>query len=173
VTTAAAVLVGVLGIVGLARAAVPQAGSLADSSQMNMSMNSVGASSSGAIEISNAYVREPASPDVAAAYFTVQNTSGSADTLISVQTGAGQESDLHTESGTSMADMPNGIPIPAHSTITLTPGGEHVMIQKLIGALKPGQTVDMNLTFAHAGTIDVVAPVIAILAPAPSESPTK
>jgi copper(I)-binding protein len=49
----------------------------------------------------------------------------------------------------------------------------HVMIQKLIGTLKAGQTVDLQLSFTNAGTINVVAPVIPILAPAPTGGATK
>jgi copper(I)-binding protein len=175
-TAVVAVLVTALGVVGLARGAEPQGASASSGSSMSMDMgtNSGAAeASSAAITVTGAYVREPASPDVAAAYFTVHNNSGKADTLQTVLTGAGEESDLHTDSGTSMADMPNGIPIPAHGSVTLTPGGEHVMIQKLIGTLKPGQTVDLQLQFANAGTINVVAPVIAILAPAPTDGATK
>jgi copper(I)-binding protein len=172
VSTAAAVLVGALGIVGLARAAVPQTKADSATSTTMPGMN-MGTNSAGAISISGAYVRQPASPDVAAAYFTVHNDGSSADTLVSVQSGAGQETDLHTDKGTSMADMPNGIPIPAHGTVVLTPGSYHVMIQKLIGPIKAGQTVDLQLAFANAGPIDVVAPVIAIMAPAPTEGATK
>jgi len=42
------------------------------------------------------------------------------------------------------------------------------MIEKLFGPLKPGQSVNLALTFADAGTIDVSAPVIALGAPAPT-----
>lgn len=174
VTSLVAVLVGVLGIIGLARAAVPDHSQPNSSSGMSMSMNSAGdASVDGPITITNAYVREPASPDVAAAYFTIHNNSGSSDTLQSVLSGAGQSTSLHTDTGTTMADMPNGITVAAHSTYTLTPGKAHVMIEKLIGTLTAGQTVNLQLRFAKAGTINVVAPVIAILAPAPTSSASK
>jgi hypothetical protein len=43
----------------------------------------------------------------------------------------------------------------------------------LYGTLKPGQTVNLQFTFAHAGEILVTAPVIAILAPAPTASVVK
>jgi copper(I)-binding protein len=187
VSTAAAVLVGGLGIVGLARAAMPQGASAgADStssvhSQMDMSGMSgmtPGAdtggvtSADGSITITGAFVREPASPDVAAAYFTVHD-SGHADTLVSVVSGAGQQTTLHQDKGTSMIDVPNGIPIPADSAVSLTTGGYHVMISQLIGTLKAGQTVDLQLNFAKAGTVNVVAPVIGVLAPAPTQGASK
>jgi copper(I)-binding protein len=176
VSTAAAVLVGALGIVGLARGAVPQGASSSSSSTPDMSGMSMGMNSGGAagsISITGAYVRQPASPDVAAAYFTIHNEGSAPDTLQSVQTGAGQQADLHTSAGTTMADMPNGLTIPAHGTVVLTAGSYHVMIEKPIGAIKAGQTVNLQLFFAKAGPIDVAAPVIAILAPAPTEGATK
>jgi copper(I)-binding protein len=170
-TVVVAVFVGVLGVVGLARAAEPESGSSDAMTSMNMGTNS--GSGNGAITISGAYVREPASPDIAAAYFTVTNSGGKADTLESVVSGAGQETTLHSDDGTSMVAMTSGLMIPAHSTLSLTPFKDHVMIQKLIGTLKPGQTVNLQLSFANAGTINVVAPVIAILAPAPTTGATK
>jgi copper(I)-binding protein len=42
------------------------------------------------------------------------------------------------------------------------------MIERLVGPLKPGQFVNLQLTFANAGPINVSAPVIAINAPAPT-----
>jgi copper(I)-binding protein len=42
------------------------------------------------------------------------------------------------------------------------------MIEKLYGSLKPGQTVNLQLSFAKAGEVLVTAPVIAIAAPAPT-----
>jgi copper(I)-binding protein len=38
----------------------------------------------------------------------------------------------------------------------------------LFGTLTAGQSVNLQLTFANAGPIEVTAPVIAIFAPAPT-----
>jgi copper(I)-binding protein len=65
-------------------------------------------------------------------------------------------------------EMPNGIPIPAHGSVVFKPGTAHVMIEQLYGTLAAGQTVDLSLTFANAGVVVVVAPVIGIYAPAPT-----
>jgi copper(I)-binding protein len=46
------------------------------------------------------------------------------------------------------------------------------MIQDLLGPLEPGQTVNLQLTFAHNIPLIVEAPVIAINAPAPGASPS-
>lgn len=150
----AASAVAVVGLAGLIRGAVPQAAAGGGS------LSTVSAP----IVVTNAYVREPATPDVAAAYFTITNTTGSDDTLVAVATGAGQVATLHDG---SMAEMANGLPLPARSSVTLSVGTGHVMIERLVGPLTPGQTVNLQLTFAHNGPLIVEAPVIAITAPAP------
>ena len=42
------------------------------------------------------------------------------------------------------------------------------MIEKLYGPIKAGQSVNLQLTFAHAGQLLVTAPVIGVTAPAPT-----
>lgn len=154
----AAALAVLLGMAGLVRGSIPQ--SAAASSP---------ASQTAPIVIGGAYVREPANDVNAAAYFTVFNTTDSADVLTSVTTGAGAVAGLHTDTADgAMVAMADGLTIPAHSSVRLSPGKGHVMIEKLYGPLKPGQTVNMRLDFAKAGQLLVTAPVIAIAAPAPT-----
>jgi hypothetical protein len=157
---AAGVVVAALGAAGLIRGAVPQ--SLASSS-------SNAPSTAGPIVVTNAYVRPPVPPTTtAAAYFTVYNTTSRPDRLLDVLTGAGATAVLHTtDSRGDMVADPNGAVIPAHGTLVLSTGKGHVMIGQLFGTLKPGQTVDLALDFQRAGTINAIAKVIAVGAPAP------
>ena len=152
-------LIAAVGVLGLVRGAVPSApaGEMAS-----------GMAAASPITVEGAYVREPASPDVAAAYFTVYNTTGQPDTLISVTTGAGEQATLHLDKGGTMTTADGGITVPAHGSVTLKAGTGHVMIQKLFGPLRAGQTVNIELTFAINGTVLVTAPVIGVLAPTPS-----
>ena len=155
---AAAIVVAVAGVAGLAQGAAPQ-GTGGDT----------GTSTSPPIVVTGAYVRAPASPDVAAAYFTVYNTTAVADTLVSVASGAGEVSVLHTETnGAMVPTAAGGVVIPAHGTVVFKPTTGHVMIEKLIGTLAAGQTVDLELTFANAGSVVVEAPVIGIYATPPT-----
>jgi copper(I)-binding protein len=147
-----AVLIGMAGLVG---GAMPQSAA-------------TGSTVAAPIVIGGAYVREPATAQNAAAYFTVFNTSGDTDELTSVSTGAGAVATLHAEVNGSMTITPAGLSIPAHSQLALSPGKGHVMIEQLYGPLRPGQTVNLQLTFQRAGIILVTAPVIAIAAAAPS-----
>ena len=150
---AAGVAVTVLGAAGLVRAAVPQASAAGSS----------GVQTSGApIVVTGAYITAPLPPThVSAAYFTVHNTTGTPDRLASVSTGAGPTAVLHVESTDgSMAAMTNGVTIPAHGTLVLKAGQSHVMIEGVYPTVKVGQSVDIDLEFDNAGSVDVLAPVV-------------
>jgi hypothetical protein len=127
------------------------------------------ASAAGPIVVTNAYVREPVPPSrTAAAYFTVHNTTGSADRLLSVVTTAGETAVLHaTNRSGSMRVTAGAIVVGAHSKLVLAPGRGHVMIQRVYGTLRPAEHVNLELDFATAGPIHVVARVISFLAPIP------
>ena len=154
----AAVLLSLAGLAGLIRGSGPQAVA---------SDTAVGAGPKAPIVVSGAYVREPANGVNAAAYFTIYNTTGTPDVLTTVASGAGAETSLHTESAGGMHDSA-GLNIPAHSSVALSPGKGHIMIEKLYGPLKPGQSVNFQLTFANGGQLLLTAPVIAVAAPAPT-----
>jgi copper(I)-binding protein len=161
----AAGLAILIGMAGLVRGAVPQSTAAASAGSTSQSPS---------IVVSGAYVREPATPNNAAAYFTFFNTTGTDDTLTAVTSGAGGQAAVHADDAQgSMTEMATGLRIPAHGSVTLSPGKGHVMIERLYGTLRPGQTVNFQLTFARAGQIRVTAPVIAIAAPAPTTAPTK
>ena len=57
--------------------------------------------------------------------------------------------------------------VPANSVVSLTPAKGHIMLDKLTGTLKAGDTVSLLLRFDKAGQVLVDVPVIAITAPAP------
>jgi len=159
---AGGMVVTALGAAGLIRGAMPQpAAATGDDTGV-----------SAPIVVTGAYVRAPVPPTKsAAAYFTVYNTTGTPDRLLSVETGAGATAVLHTVGANgSMTVSPNGAVIPAHGHLTLSTGHGHVMIEQLYGTLKSGQQVDLELDFAKAGSINIAAPVIAAGAPVPTPS---
>ena len=129
------------------------------------------ASGPGQVSVVGAYVRAPVPPTkLAAGYFTVYNSTSSPDRLLSVQTGAGASAVLHVvnASGGMAAMTTSGIDIPAHGRFTLTTGQSHLMIGQLFGPVVAGQHVDITVEFSKAGTVTVVAPVIAVGAPVPA-----
>lgn len=116
------------------------------------------------LAVSEAYVREPANPAEAAAYFTIANQGGADDTLTAVAASTGHAS-LHTTNGPKMVPL-SSAPVPAHGSLDFSPGGNHVMIDDP-GPLKPGTTVRLTFTFAASAPITVTAPVIGIADAAP------
>lgn len=116
------------------------------------------------LTVSGAYVREPANPAEAAAYFIIANSGGADDTLTAVTSSTGHAS-LHTTNGPRMVTL-SSAPVPAHGGLDFSPGGNHLMIDGP-GPLKPGTTVRLTFTFAASAPITVSAPVIGIADPAP------
>jgi copper(I)-binding protein len=123
--------------------------------------------------VSDAYLRQPVrGSTTAAAYFTVYNTTAKPDTLLSVTSGAGASAVLHTYVNGRMTAARDGAVLPAHGSLKLSTGHGHVMIQQLYGPLTVGSSVDLQLTFSRAGTLDVTAPVIALTAAPPTGAPS-
>lgn len=118
------------------------------------------------LTVSGAYVREPASPDVAAAYFSVRD-SGGADRLTAVRASTPGTVELHSSSGSKMTEL-TAPRVPAGGRLDFQPGAYHVM---LVGAglLKPGEHVELTLEFATSAPVTVDAPVVGIdeVAPTP------
>lgn len=155
---AGGVLVAVVGAVGLIRGEMPQSAASDRAPR-----------SPGAVTVTGAYIRPPVPPTKsAAAYFTVYNTTASDDRLVDVETGASETAVLHATLDGRMTAIANGVVIPAHGSLVLTPGKGHVMIEHLFGKLEPGQDVDLQLDFQKAGQLEVVARVIAFGKPAPT-----
>lgn len=135
----------------------------------------------GDIAVYGAYVREPASPQTAAAYLVVTNIGDKTDTWTSVSTGASSSAMMmhyvttspaapsdadQAEGGETMTETPQVVIKPGQ-TVTFKPGAGHIMLEGLIGAITPGQTVSLLLHFQRAGAVVVSAPVIAIGATPP------
>jgi copper(I)-binding protein len=143
------VVIAALGVAGFVRGEMPVA-------------TSSGAPPAQPIVITDARVLPPLPPThVAAAYFTITNTTSSPDRLLSVVSGAGETTVLHVTVNGAMRVPSDGVVIPAHGRLVLSVGQGHVMIENVFGTLKPGDNVNLSLTFEKAGTIDVNAPVVA------------
>jgi copper(I)-binding protein len=166
--------------------------------------DAAGDSSSGGIEVSDAWVR--ASPDGAttgAAYMVISSEDGDRLVSASVPTDVAGSTEVHetvaaessddmsmddesmddesmddaemddmSSDDTSMDDDSemsgmggmtmrevSGIDIPAGGSVSLEPGGYHVMLLDLKAPLTEGETVSITLTFENAGTVEVEAPV--------------
>lgn len=118
----------------------------------------------GSLRIIGAYIPQPASASVAAAYFTVQNT-GAADALTAVSSDVSRDVGLHetVDDGTvgKMVAV-SQLVVPAGGSAVLTPGGRHLMLTNPTRPLRAGHTVTLTLRFAHAGTATLPVPVVAL-----------
>lgn len=114
------------------------------------------------IVVSNASIRLPAGPDVTAGYLAVRNDGDRADRLVQVTAPAARQVQIHrtvdTGHGTTMRRVPS-LPIPAHDTVRLNPGGVHLMLMRPHG-LRAGKITRLTLRFATAGTITTTALVV-------------
>ena len=164
---AAAVTV-LLGVGGLVAGARDQAGTAAPDPAAAAPAG--GGTGVGDLTVTGAYIRQPASPDVAAAYLTVRNDGDEADRLSSGYCGAARTTTVHgdqaaMEPGETAPQTP--VAVPPNSVVTLSPGKGHIMLDGLTGTLRAGDTVSLLLRFDRAGQVLVEVPVIALGAPAP------
>lgn len=118
-----------------------------------------------AVTVTGAYIREPASADVASGYFTVHNGTGHAVTLTAVHTDASTHAHVMTERAGTMSD--STLEVPAHSTATLTPGSSHLMLEHPSG-LTTGAVIAVMLMFSDSSSVTLDVPVLGLLDPAPS-----
>ena len=93
-----------------------------------------------------------------AVYLTVKNDGDTADKLLAVRTPVAGSAELHTTTmdGNVMKMRPVlDIPVAAHGTAELKPGGMHVMLMDLRAPLKQGDKFPLTLKFEKAGDISV------------------
>ncbi len=112
------------------------------------------------IVTNGAYVQQPISlGETTVGYLDIRNN-GAADQLISVSTSAGGIVELRgpVTRGVSPVVMHTvkDIPIPADATTQLIPNSYHLLITHP-GAMHDGKDIFLKLTFAHAGTMTVIA----------------
>ena len=118
----------------------------------------------GDLTIAGAFTRAtlPNAP-VAGGFLTITNAGATDDTLIGATTPAAGMTQVHEMAMDGdvmrMRELPDGLPVPAGQTVTLEPGGYHLMFMDLTGPLTEGGTVPVTLTFAQAGTVEVLLPV--------------
>lgn len=97
-----------------------------------------------------------------AVYFTIENGGDADDQLLSVTTRIADAAEMHESSnnnGVMQMRQAQVVELPAGETVVFEPGGLHVMLIGVHESLEPGDTVDLALTFAHAGAITVTVEV--------------
>ena len=112
-----------------------------------------------AIAVPAAYVQLPSSGNTTVGYLDIRNN-GSADELISVRTSVGGTVELrapvHPVTAPVVFHTVPDIPIPAGAMTQLVPDSYHLKITGA-GPMQDGKDITLKLTFAHAGTITILA----------------
>jgi periplasmic copper chaperone A len=136
-------------VIGVACAAVAAAAAMAGCST---------AGQGSSIAATAAYIQQPTGRTTVG-YLDIRNN-GEADRLISVSTSAGGTVEFRAplRAGVTpvvMHTVPD-IPIPANSMTHLVPDSYHLLISGP-GPMSDGKAITLRLTFAHAGTITILA----------------
>lgn len=114
----------------------------------------------GALTISEAFARAtPPGAPVAGGFLLITNEGPEDETLVSVATPVSARSEIHEMRMDGdvmrMRELADGLPIPAGGSVTLEPGGYHLMFMDLNTPLIEGETVPVTLTFERAGEVEI------------------
>lgn len=96
---------------------------------------------------------------VAGGYLTITNTGQTDDRLIAVSSERSGKAQIHEMAMDGnvmiMRELPEGLAIPAHESVKLTPGGYHLMLMDIAEPLKEGQVSKVTLNFERSGPVDI------------------
>jgi copper(I)-binding protein len=99
--------------------------------------------------------------DVTGCYVTL--TASRNDRLVSVAAplaGLAQIHEMKVEDGVmKMAELKDGLALPAGEAVALKPGGDHIMLMGLKQPLAAGEQISITLNFEHAQPIGIRAVV--------------
>lgn len=112
------------------------------------------------IAVTSAYIPQPTTPGTSVAYLDIRNNGRAMDHLVSASTSVGGQVGFLApdgmRSGTMLMRLVQDIPIPPDTMLRLNPNSFRLRITGA-GPMHGGKDVILKLTFAHAGTITVVA----------------
>ncbi|MDB5314851.1 MAG: hypothetical protein JWO24_695 [Rhodospirillales bacterium] len=112
----------------------------------------------GELSIGQGWTRAAGANGTGVGYLSIRNTGAVADRLLSASTPAARTVELHTmlrEAEVMRMRPVGGIPLPPGETVTLAPGGLHLMLIGLAAPLVVGADVPLTLRFERAGTVTV------------------
>lgn len=99
--------------------------------------------------------------DMTAAFATLVNDSDSDIRVVSASSDVAGKTELHevvdADGSPVMREKKDGYSIPAHSTLELKPGAEHIMLMDLHKPIAAGETVAIDLRLADGSTLKVDA----------------
>jgi periplasmic copper chaperone A len=119
----------------------------------------------------------PAGAKVAAGYMTIVNKGIAPERLIGGSTSVAGRVEIHEmamkDGVATMRPVAGGLLIEPGKTVTLAPGGYHLMLQDLKAPLKQGDKLQATLEFEKAGKVDVTLDVQTVGAQSPMQGQMK
>ncbi|MEM1054817.1 MAG: copper chaperone PCu(A)C [Bacteroidota bacterium] len=121
-------------------------------------------SASGEVSVRDPFVSSAPAGGTGGVFFTLVG-GAEADTLLAARYPGAERVEVHetyeTEDGLrGMREIADGLAVPAGEEVGLVPGGYHVMLIRLTESLAEGDTVEVELEMAQAGTLSVQVPVL-------------
>ena len=107
----------------------------------------------------------PKGADVGAGYLVIRNNGAAPDRLTggSADFAAVEIHQMTSEGGVmQMRELKDGLAVPAHGSVGLSPGGYHVMFTHLAHPLNKGESVKATLNFEHAGPVEFEFKVVGV-----------
>ena len=139
-----ALTITVLGLSGCAAAGAPEPSASVTSAEV--------------IEVHDAWTKAT-DEDMTGSFMVIENVSDADIELVAAHSDVAGMVELHEmvdQDGTMvMREVDGALVIPAGGELILEPGGFHVMLMELDGAIEPGATVTVELEFADGSTLDV------------------
>ena len=130
----------------------------------------VGAQQAGEIVVTRAWTRAAGQNGTGAGFLSIANRGTAADRLVGASSPIARVVEIHTHlrEGDILRMRPvAAVDLPPGGTVTLQPGGFHLMLIGLKEPLIQGQTVPVTLRFERAGELQVVLAI----APAGARGP--
>lgn len=102
-----------------------------------------------------------------AVYLTLHNAGAQPDRLLSASTPAAAKVELHAtmimSGGVTMMHSLPGLDIPLGGTVSMAPGGVHLMVTGVKQPLQAGARLNLTLKFAKAGNMTITVPIVAVI----------
>ena len=130
----------------------------------------------GSLDLTQPWARAtPKGASTGAAYVTITNSGGKTERLSCASSPAAATCQIHEmamDKGVmKMRPVQGGLEIKPGQTVTLKPGGYHMMLEGLKAPLKTGDNLEATLTSSDGASVKVEFPIAAIGAPAPGAAP--
>ena len=127
----------------------------------------------GDLVLDHAWARAtPGGAKVGGGYLTIENKGVTPDKLIGGSSPAAGKIEVHemamNNGVATMRPVKGGLSIPPGQSVTLAPGGYHIMMMELKAPLKKGDKVPVTLAFEKAGQVNVTLDIQDIGATGPT-----